>query len=136
MTTLPLIDPTKAEGETAEAFEQVKKQFGVSNVPNTFRQMGHKPKFLKALMAMDEVVFGDDALDGKTKHLMAVAVSAACGCEYCVLAHTTVAKSLGASDEEVAEALSVAAVMGAYNNFNKATGLENDIVPSGESEES
>jgi len=130
MATLKLVKEEQAQGEAKEAFEQVKKQFGVKTVPNTFRQMAHKPKFLKALLAMDEVVFADDALDGMTKHLIAVAVSAASGCEYCVLAHVTVAKSLGASDEQVAEALSVAGVMGAYNNFNKATALENDIVPS------
>jgi AhpD family alkylhydroperoxidase len=94
--------------------------------------MAHKPSFLNALLAMDEAVFADDTLDAKTKRLIAIAVSAASGCEYCVLAHTTVAKGLGASDEQVAEALSVAGVMGAYNNINKATGLESDILPSGE----
>jgi AhpD family alkylhydroperoxidase len=132
MATLTLVKEDEAQDKAAETFEQVKEHFGVSSVPNTFRQMAHKPKFLKALLDMDEVVFADDALDSKTKHLMAIAVSAAAGCEYCVFAHTTVAKGLGASDDEVAESLSVAAVMGAYNNFNKATGLENDIVPQAE----
>lgn len=131
MSTLKLVKESDAQGEVAEAFEQVKEHFGVPNVPNTFRQMAHKPKFLKSLLEMDKVVFADDALDSKTKHLMAVAVSAVAGCEYCVLAHTAVAKGLGASDEEVAESLSVAAVMGAYNNFNKATALEKDILPQG-----
>jgi alkylhydroperoxidase/carboxymuconolactone decarboxylase family protein YurZ len=35
----------------------------------------------------------------------------------------------GATNEEIAEAITVASVMGAYNNFNKAIGMENDITP-------
>jgi AhpD family alkylhydroperoxidase len=129
MATVTLVDEEQAQGEAKEAFDELKEAMGISKVPNTFRQMAQKPKFLKTLLAMDSVVYADDTLDAKTKHLMAVAVSAAMGCEYCVYAHAALAQKLGASEEQVAEALTVAAVNGAFNNFNKATGLEKDILP-------
>jgi AhpD family alkylhydroperoxidase len=118
-----------APDEVRELFDRIKKMFGIREIPATFQAMANKPAFLKVLLDMDEAVFADDCLDAKTKHLIAVAVSAASGCAYCTHAHSAVAQQLGASNEEVAEALAVAAVMGAYNNFNKATGLPLDIKP-------
>jgi uncharacterized peroxidase-related enzyme len=131
MPAITQVSPDQASEEVQQLYEQIRKQFGVQEVPNTFQAMANKPAFLKALLAMDEAVFADDQLDGITKHLIATAVSAVAGCEYCVHAHSAVAQMLGASNEQVAEALTVAAVMGAYNNFNKALGLETDIKPPG-----
>lgn len=122
--------PEKDADERVEAlYNRIREQFGVDEVPNTFRTMAHKPEFLETLLDMDKAVFEPDLLDSKTKHLIAVAVSAAGGCSYCVHAHSAIAQMLGASEEEVAEAMTVAAVMGAYNNFNKAMGLDLDITP-------
>lgn len=129
MPAIGYIDEDGASEEVRELYEQIREQFGVPQVPNTFRAMAHKPAFLRALLAMDEAVFSEGSIESKTKHLIAVAVSAASGCEYCLHAHSAIAQMLGASEEEVAEAMSVAAVMGAYNNFNKALGMEKDITP-------
>lgn len=129
MPALNYQEEQEATGDKQEVLNKVKEQFGLSTVPNTFKAMAHKPAFLNALLDMDKAVFDEGALDSKSKHLMAVAVSAVAGCEYCLHAHAAIAEQMGASEEEVAEAMSVAAVMGAYNNFNKALGMENDITP-------
>jgi len=129
MPAIKYVEESQAAGAAKEAYAQIKGQFRVSKIPNTFKVMANKPEFLKALLAMDDAVFKDDKLDSKTKHLIAVAVSAASGCQYCLHAHSAIAQLLGATNEEVAEAVTVAAVMGAYNNVNKAMGMQNDIVP-------
>ena len=49
-------------------------------------------------------------LDGKTKELIGLAVSAQIPCHYCVYFHTAAAKANGATDEEVREAVAMAAV--------------------------
>jgi AhpD family alkylhydroperoxidase len=51
------------------------------------------------------------ALDGKTKQLIALAVSAQIPCAYCVYATTTAAKAAGATDAQIKEAIATAALV-------------------------
>lgn len=50
------------------------------------------------------------ALNGKTKELIGLAVSAQIPCQYCVYFHTAAAKANGATDEEIREAVAMAAI--------------------------
>jgi AhpD family alkylhydroperoxidase len=50
-------------------------------------------------------------LDGKTKELIGLAVSAQIPCQYCVYFHTAAAKANGATDEDIREAVAMAAVV-------------------------
>jgi AhpD family alkylhydroperoxidase len=50
-------------------------------------------------------------LDGKTKELLGLAVAAQIPCEYCVYFHTAAARANGATDEEVREAVAMAAIV-------------------------
>jgi AhpD family alkylhydroperoxidase len=62
-------------------------------------------------------VFAPGALPERTKQLIAVAVAHVTQCPYCIRGHTRAALRLGASGEEVMEAVWVAAEMragGAY----------------------
>lgn len=49
-------------------------------------------------------------LDGKTKELIGLAVAAQVPCQYCIYFHTAAAKANGATDEEVREAVAMAAI--------------------------
>jgi AhpD family alkylhydroperoxidase len=49
-------------------------------------------------------------LDGKTKELLGLAVAAQIPCSYCVYFHTAAAKLNGATDEEIREAVAMAAI--------------------------
>ena len=49
-------------------------------------------------------------LDGKTKELIGLAVAAQIPCTYCIYFHTAAAKANGATDEEVREAVAMAAI--------------------------
>jgi AhpD family alkylhydroperoxidase len=49
-------------------------------------------------------------LDGKTKELIGLAVSAQIPCHYCVYFHTAAAKLNGATDQEIREAVAMAAI--------------------------
>jgi AhpD family alkylhydroperoxidase len=50
------------------------------------------------------------ALSVKTKELIGLAVAAQIPCQYCVYFHTAVAKANGATDEEIREAVAMAAI--------------------------
>src|SRR5450631_4318914 len=49
-------------------------------------------------------------LDGKTKQLIGLAVAAQVPCAYCIYFHTAAAKANGATDEEIGEAVAMAAI--------------------------
>jgi len=49
-------------------------------------------------------------LDGKTKELIGLAVAAQVPCQYCVVFHTEAAKLNGATDQEIREAVAMAAI--------------------------
>ncbi|MDX8444297.1 carboxymuconolactone decarboxylase family protein [Mesorhizobium captivum] len=51
------------------------------------------------------------ALDGKTKELLGLAVAAQIPCQYCIYFHTEAAKLNGATDEEIKEAVAMAAIV-------------------------
>jgi len=49
-------------------------------------------------------------LDGKTKELIGLAVAAQIPCHYCVYFHTAAAKANGATEEDIREAVAMAAI--------------------------
>lgn len=70
-----------------------------------------------AFKAFSEAVFADGALPGVTKQLIAVAVAHVTQCPYCIKGHTRSALRHGASEQQIMEAIWVAAEMragGAY----------------------
>ena len=56
-------------------------------------------------------MFADGALPAKTKQLIAVAAAQVTQCPYCIMGHTKLARRAGASDQEIMEAIWVAAEM-------------------------
>jgi AhpD family alkylhydroperoxidase len=62
-------------------------------------------------------VFADGALASKTKQLIAVAVAHVTQCPYCIRGHTQSALRHGASEQEIMEAVWVAAEMRAGGAF-------------------
>jgi AhpD family alkylhydroperoxidase len=75
------------------------------------------PDIHDAFAAFSERVFAAGALPSKDKQLIAVAVAHVTQCPYCIRGHTKAALRHGASQQEVMEAIWVAAEMragGAY----------------------
>ncbi len=67
---------------------------------------------VKNFYAMSEAANKDGALDTKTKELIALALGVAGHCDGCIGFHTQKLVKLGATKQEVAEALGVAVYMG------------------------
>jgi len=69
------------------------------------------PEIYGAFRAFGQLVFADGALPSKTKQLIAVAVAHATQCPYCIRGHTELALKKGAKEQEIMEAIWVAAEM-------------------------
>ena len=69
------------------------------------------PEVEDAFLAFSKATFAEGALDARTKQLIAVAVAHVTQCPWCIEGHVKAARRAGASDEQVMEAIWVAAEM-------------------------
>ncbi|MGH7572581.1 MAG: carboxymuconolactone decarboxylase family protein [Gemmatimonadota bacterium] len=75
------------------------------------------PATARAFHEFSRQVFAAGALDAKTKQLIAVAVAHVTQCSYCIRGHTKAARRDGAGEQEIMEAIWVAAEMRAGGAF-------------------
>jgi AhpD family alkylhydroperoxidase len=103
-------------------------QMDHSMYPDMTRDLHEKrrelaPEAYAAFRTFSQKVFADGALPSKTKQLIAVAVAHVTQCPYCIRGHTEAARKQGATEQEVMEAIWVAAEMragAAYAHANLA----------------
>ena len=83
------------------------------NISSNLAQL-HKtqPAVMKGFSEMGKAAMSEGVLDPKTKELIALAVGVAARCDGCIGFHTKALAKLGATTEEVHEALGVAIYMG------------------------
>src|SRR5690606_1740015 len=84
--------------------------------PNPTREIANKrkelaPEPMAAFKAFSKAVFAPGALDAQTKQIIAVAVAHVTQCPYCIKGHTEAAVRAGATDQQIMEAIWVAAEM-------------------------
>jgi AhpD family alkylhydroperoxidase len=79
------------------------------------------PDPLAAFNAFSKAVFADGALPSRTKQLIAVAVAHVTQCPYCIRGHTEAALKKGATEQEIMEAIWVAAEMRAGAAYAHST---------------
>src|ERR1700730_2371935 len=69
------------------------------------------PDAIKAFWAFDKAAMAAGAIPVKYKELMALAVAFTTQCPYCIEVHAKRAREAGVSDQELAEAVAVAAAL-------------------------
>ena len=104
------VGPAKAEDALATAaYKDIQATLG--SVPDMFRTLPD----VAVAGAWAEIkgvqLNPKTALDGKTKELMGLAVASQIPCQYCIYFHTQAAKLNGATDEEIKEAVTMAAIV-------------------------
>ena len=83
---------------------------------------GGTPEVMKAFSAMAQAALAPKALDTKTKELIALALGVAARCDACIGFHTQALVKLGATRQEVDEALGVTTYMGGGPSLMYAAG--------------
>ena len=86
MARLRWVEDEEAQGETAAAFEEVRRRR--TRVPPVMRTMSLRPDVMVLVARMaDTVHFSDGYLDRRTKERIATYVSSLNSCEYCATSH-------------------------------------------------
>lgn len=70
---------------------------------------------------------GPGRLDRRTKEIIALAVSASNGCEYCIDAHDAAVRGLGLGDPEITEIMAVVDLFNGFNRLAEGLRLESDL---------
>lgn len=85
------------------------------------------PNAFRAFREMRDTIISDGKLSVKEKELIAVGIAVSIRCHYCVARHIKNALDVGASREEIAEAISVSILMGGGSALTYAAEAMNII---------
>lgn len=98
MPRINAVDSGTATGKTRELLDQVHRKLGF--VPNMMRTMAVSSSVLEGYLGLSGALAGG-ALAPKVREQIALAVSEANGCEYCLSAHSAIGKRLGLTEAEL-----------------------------------
>ena len=124
MTDIPtvrMVEYEDADRAVRAVYDDIMARRGISFVPNFWKTVAVHPPTLERLWKQLDAVMAPGRLDTLTKEMIAIAVSATNGCEYCTWSHTAAARKLGLDDETLGELMSV---VGLFNQTNSmASGM-------------
>lgn len=130
MSTVRLVDENTTDPRVKAVFDDIKTTKKIERVPNIWRALATHPEHLELCWTrLKAIMQPGKKIDLLTKEIIALAVSATNGCNYCINSHTAAVQKLGLDNEGLAEVL---AVVGLYNQMNKladAYQVEPDIRP-------
>jgi len=129
MPTVKLVDENATHPKIKAVFADIKATKKIDRVPNVWRALATNPDHLELCWTRLKAIMQPGKVDLLTKEIIALAVSATNGCNYCINSHTAAVKKLGLDNEGLGEVL---AVVGLFNQMNKladAYQVEPDILP-------
>ena len=123
--TIRPVSERDATGVVKEIFDDIKRTLEVGKVPLVFRIMARIPLYLETSWERFQFAFNRDGrLDRRTKWMIALAVSASNNNRTMILESSERLKSLGASQEEIAELMAVVDVTNGLNKVLKAARID------------
>jgi len=94
---------------------------------DNLKKLGHigelSPETMNAFRAWDSLALSDGAIPKKYKELMAIVVALTTQCPYCIELHRQQAVKAGVTENELAEAIHVAAALRAGGAITHGTHL-------------
>lgn len=103
-----LLDQTPSLQE--DIFDDSEKMLGT--IPFILEVMSRRPEFMIFSSLKDFYALRPKSLDAKTAELLAVAAAASTGADKCLKVHMAAAQRAGASEDEILDAIFIAAVIG------------------------
>ncbi len=98
MPRLNVVEPSQATGEVKKIYDNLEKAMG--KVINIFQGMGNSEAALNAYLNMSGAL-KKGHLSPEDREVVYLTVSQKNGCNYCLAAHTGIAKKAGMTDEQV-----------------------------------
>ena len=115
MATVKLVEYAEAPPEVRAVYDDIMQTRRVDWVNNFWKALATHPPTLSRTWESIKQVMAPGVLDGLTKEMIYLAVSATNGCEYCTYSHTASARRAGMTEAMLGELL---AVVGMANETN------------------
>lgn len=97
--TVPSKDQLSADSQTI--LESVEKKMG--KIPNLYATIGHSSSALKSMLETEASLAHDSSFSAKEREAINLVVSQVNACDYCLAAHTAIAKMRGFTEDETVE---------------------------------
>lgn len=125
MATLGSIEYDAASLDVRAVYDDIMATRRTDRVNNFWKAIAHDVTTLRRTWQSVKEVMAPGALDGLTKEMMYLAISASNQCGYCIASHTAAARKAGMTDAMFAELM---AVVGMANETNRlASGYQIEI---------
>ena len=129
MATVKLVDENNPHPVVRRVFDDIKATKKIDFVPNIWRALASHPEHLELCWTRLKAIMQPGKVDALTKEIIALAVSATNGCDYCINSHTAAVQKLGLDEEGLGEVLAVVGLFNAMNKLADAYQIEPDIRP-------
>src|SRR6202165_479666 len=103
MATLGLIEYDGASAEVRAIYDDIMATRKTDWINNFWKALAHDPATLRRTWQSVKEIMAPGALDGLTKEMIYVAISASNQCGYCIASHTAAALKAGMTDAMLAE---------------------------------
>jgi AhpD family alkylhydroperoxidase len=136
--TVNLVSDEQADQRVTSIFNDIKQTKGIDFVPHFWRTIATNPDLLEIVwnnlkrLMNPEAVGRESHLDPLTREIIALAVSATNGCEYCVNSHTAAAAKLGLSQSGLGEVLAIVGLFNQTNALANGYQIQSDVFPNWE----
>ena len=101
MSRVKPVSVEEAKGEVKELYQSLQQKMG--KVFNIFLNMGNSANTLKGFLALSDAA-NHTSLSSKLREQIALIVGQSNHCQYCLSAHTMIAKGTGISEQEILKA--------------------------------
>jgi len=130
VSTVKLVDENSDDPRVRAVFEDIKATKKIDRIPNIWRALASHPEHLELCWTRLKAIMRPGKLDMLTKEIIALAVSATNGCDYCINSHTAAVQKLGLTSEQYGEVLAVIGLYGQMNKLADALQVEPDVRPT------
>lgn len=124
-----LVQEDEAQGLVKQIYDDIKATKQIDFVPNFWKTLASHPPLLEQIWLRLKTAMAPGKLDALTKEMIALAVSATNGCEYCIQSHTAAVRKLGLDDEGLGELMAVVATFNATNALAEGYRIQPDVLP-------
>ncbi len=132
MPTVNLVAENDPNPIVQEVFADIKATKNIDWIPNIWRALATHPEHLRMCWTRLKAIMAPGKVDALTKEIVALAVSATNGCDYCINSHSASAQKLGLTGEQYGEIIAVIGLFNQMNTLAETYQIEPDVRPKPE----
>ena len=136
VATVNVVAESDASGRVAEIYADIKRTKQIDFIPLFWQTLASQPDLLETTWATlkhwmhPESTGRTSKLDPSTREIIALAVSATNGCNYCINSHTAALAKLGVDPETVGEVMAIVGLFNQTNAMADGYQIEPDVFPA------